>query len=200
MKLNLGAGSRVKDGWVNVDAADVPGVDVVHDLDTLPWPFDDGSADGIEAFDVFEHVDNPVGFMTECWRVLKPGAEVYIHTTYWRSKNCYTDPTHKRFCTKSTFDYWIRGTRFFTRYGAAYGGHSHPFTRTVTRVRGGELIVILRKAAAGGRLRAEDGRVPGTGKASVRLVAALLSYVRLILARQRLPRRAAAARMSPTSS
>lgn len=185
MKLNLGAGSRAKHGYVNVDAAEMPGIDVVHDLDVFPWPFADGSADGIEAFDVFEHVDNPVGFMTECWRVLKPGGEVYIHTTYWRSKNCYTDPTHKRFCTKRTFDYWIQGTRFFDRYGAAYGGHSHPFTRTVTRVRGGELEVVLRKIPVPAQCWAEHDRLPGARDSGVKLAAALLSYGRLIPGQRR---------------
>lgn len=178
MKLNLGAGSRAKDGYVNVDAAAIPGIDVVHDLDVLPWPFADDSADRVEAFDVFEHVDNPVGFVTECWRVLKPGAEVYIHTSYWRSKNGYTDPTHKRFCTKRTFDYWIQGTDYFARYGAAYGGHSHPFTRVDTRVKGGELVVILRKAVVNERHRVERDGPPRAKNVGVRLVAALLSCAR----------------------
>ena len=120
MKINLGCGSQGEPGWVNVDSVGQPGVDVVQDLDVFPWPFDDDTADEIKAFDVFEHVDKPLGFMAECWRILKPGGTLYIHTAYWRNSNSYRDPTHKRFLTEESFDYWIPGTYLFERYGAAY--------------------------------------------------------------------------------
>ena len=121
MRINLGCGTRLEPGCVNVDRAAVPGADVVHDLDTGPWPFGDGEAEQIIAFDVFEHVSDPLLFMAECHRILRPGGRLLIHTTYWRSANAFTDPTHKRFCTEQTFDYWIAGTDFHARYGPAYG-------------------------------------------------------------------------------
>lgn len=146
MRLNLGCGSQPLAGWVNVDAADIPGVDVVHDLDVIPWPFDDASMSEVRAFDVFEHVGNPLGFMAECHRVLQPGGALYIHTSYWRAENGFTDPTHRRFCTERTFDYWIPGTDYHRRYGAAYGGHAHPFALLSCQVEdGSELAFTLRK-------------------------------------------------------
>jgi hypothetical protein len=42
MKLNLGSGQRPKEGWVNVDK--YPPADVIHDLESLPWPWADNSA------------------------------------------------------------------------------------------------------------------------------------------------------------
>lgn len=120
LRINLGAGSQGEAGYVNVDSIAQPGIDLVHDLDQFPWPFPDKSAEYIRAFDVYEHVDHPLEFMGECWRILKPGGTLYIHTAYWKNPCSFRDPTHKRFLTEESFDYWIRGTYLNDRYGAAY--------------------------------------------------------------------------------
>lgn len=120
MKINLGCGSLPEPGFVNVDMWPQPGVDLVHDLDVFRWPFKDGEAEEIRAFDVYEHVDHPLEFMGECHRILEPGGILYIHTAYWKNPCSFRDPTHKRFLTKESFDYWIPGTELHARYGAAY--------------------------------------------------------------------------------
>lgn len=120
IKINLGCGSQPIEGWVNVDLVKQEGVDIEWNLDAFPWPFEDGEAEAIRAFDVFEHVDDPCGFVSECWRVMAPDALLNVHTAYWRSENSFTDPTHKRFPTERTFDYWIVGADYYTRYGVAY--------------------------------------------------------------------------------
>ncbi len=149
MKLNLACGSLPRPGWVNTDAFAQPGVDIVADLDQFPWPWPDQAAEEILAFDIFEHVADPIGFMAECHRILETGGRLTIHTSYWRSENSYTDPMHRRFCTERTFDYWIRGTSYYQRYGAAYGGHAHPFELESCTLEGGsELNFVLRKLEA----------------------------------------------------
>jgi SAM-dependent methyltransferase len=125
VRLNLGCGSLAQPGWVNVDTVKQDGVDVVHDLDEFPWPFGDMEADHIRAFDVYEHVNDPLGFMAECHRVLQPGGALFIHTAYWKNECSFTDPTHKRFLTEKSFDYWIPGTDYNRRYGAAYARGCH---------------------------------------------------------------------------
>lgn len=142
MKLNLGSGSRPMPGFVNVDRAALPSVDVVWDLDTAPWPFESGAAEQIAAVDVFEHVADAVMFMTECHRVLQPGAMLLIQTPFWKSRDAFTDPTHKRFPTEHTFDYWIPGTLLFTEHNPAYGGVS--FAR-VTQEISAHIRLVLRK-------------------------------------------------------
>lgn len=121
MKVNLGAGSQpMVGGWVNVDSVDQPGIDVVHDLDVFPWPFADGTASEILGWDVYEHVTWPLEFMGECWRILRQDGTLTLHTSHWQNPDSYRDPTHKRFLTEESFDYWIPDTYLHRRYGAAY--------------------------------------------------------------------------------
>jgi len=157
VKLNLGAGSVIRDGWVNVDIAPLPGVDVVWDLDVAPWPWPDGAAERIEAKDVFEHVDDPILFMTECWRVLAPAGTLRIRTPYWRSRDAFTDPTHKRFPTEHTFDYWIPGTELYRANNRAYGAVC--FQRVSSRLDGGSMELIFAKLQKGAVSAARAGTV-----------------------------------------
>jgi hypothetical protein len=144
--LNLGSGSIPLPRYVNVDIAAIPEVDVVHDLDVAPWPWANSTVSVIRAYDIFEHVNEPVLFMQECWRVLQQDGLLDLHVSYWKSENAFTDPTHKRFCTEKTFDYWVAGTDFQARYGAAYGlGGKVQFLKEFCKLDGQELHVQLRK-------------------------------------------------------
>ena len=152
IKVNLGCGTLPLDGWVNLDMVALPGVDVVHDLDVVPWPFKDGEAEEISAEDVFEHVGDPLAFMAECWRVLAPGGHLRLRTSYWKSESAFTDPTHKRFCTELTFDYWCPGEGLHQAYGyqmgSVKGGPRFAYQeRMLVGEQQEELRVIMRKLA-----------------------------------------------------
>lgn len=121
LTLNLGCGSAILPGAVNLDRVHVPGVDVVWDLDVTPWPFDTGTFTEVRAVQVFEHVGNPVGFMVEAHRVLVPGGELVMTVPHWQSENSFTDPTHVRHCTERTWDYWCEGTALWAQFNAQYG-------------------------------------------------------------------------------
>ena len=54
-KLNIGCGKDIKKGYINLDKSKVDGVDVVHDLDTYPWPFEDDFFDEVYGRDIIEH-------------------------------------------------------------------------------------------------------------------------------------------------
>ena len=143
MRLNLGCGSRPLPKYVNVDVVPLEHVDVVHDLDVTPWPWQDGEATKIVARDIFEHVDNPIAFMTECHRILHPGGTLRLQTGYYQWVDAFTDPTHKRFPTWQTFDYWIPGTVYHKEHNAAYGGIS--FRLNEMRPDDGSMVVDLVK-------------------------------------------------------
>jgi SAM-dependent methyltransferase len=144
VRLNLGAGRRTLDGWVNVDRVPLPGISTVLDLDQPdPWPWPDGTADAIEADNVFEHVVRPVWFMTECHRVLVPGGRLHIKTPHYTSRDSWTDPTHLRHCSEDSFAFWVPGNIHYEVNNAGYGGVA--FSCRKLAVVGGMIDVLLAK-------------------------------------------------------
>ena len=55
-KLNVGCGANIKTGWINMDCVELPGVDVVHDIENLPLPFEDEEFDEIRCDNILEHI------------------------------------------------------------------------------------------------------------------------------------------------
>ncbi len=104
--LNLGCGTQILDGWVNLDLAALPGVDVVHDLNRLPLPFADGEFDRIYAKDVLEHV-NYVEVLRDLHRILRVGGTIAIQVPHFTSADNYIDPTHLRRFSIRTFDFFV---------------------------------------------------------------------------------------------
>jgi SAM-dependent methyltransferase len=118
-KLNLGCGTDVRDGWVNLDIAPLPGVDVVHDINVLPLPFPDGEFDMILCNDILEHVDL-VPVLKECHRILAPGGKMRIEVPHFTSNNNYVDPTHRNRFSVKTFRFFARDTFEGQRRGSYY--------------------------------------------------------------------------------
>ena len=114
-RLNLGCGHDVRQGWVNLDIAPLPGVDVVHDLDQLPLPFEDAVFDEIDCKDVLEHVEL-VPVMRELHRILAPGASLRIAVPHFTSNNFYIDPTHRKAFSAFTFEFFVRESAFDRDY------------------------------------------------------------------------------------
>lgn len=109
LKLNLGCGHFVLPGWVNLDIADLPGVDIVHDLNKLPLPFECESVDEILCDDVLEHLDYPP-LLKECHRILVPGGILRVHVPHFTSNNNAADPTHKRLFSIKTLNFFCSDT------------------------------------------------------------------------------------------
>jgi len=80
MKLNLGCGDEIREGFLNVDIRKHGGVDVVCDVRGLP--FRDGSADEILASDIIEHIPwrEVRAVLGEWRRVLKGGGRLEMRT------------------------------------------------------------------------------------------------------------------------
>ena len=57
-KLNMGCGSNIKKGYINLDKSKINGVDIAHDLDKYPWPFPSNYFEEIYAMDVIEHLND----------------------------------------------------------------------------------------------------------------------------------------------
>jgi SAM-dependent methyltransferase len=110
VNIQLGGGSDCPRGFINVDILDLPQVDVVHDLEVIPWPFPDNCADMLVASHLVEHINPHKGgfikFMDEAWRVMKYGGQFLISTPFAGSYGYFQDPTHINPCNDSTFWYF----------------------------------------------------------------------------------------------
>ncbi len=97
MKLDLGCGTRKREGFIGVDISADCDADIVHDLSVTPWPFADGSVDEVHCAHFFEHLTGAerIRFMEELHRILKPGATAKLITPYWTSMGAVQDPTHQ---------------------------------------------------------------------------------------------------------
>jgi hypothetical protein len=100
MKLNLGCGHNKFDGFVNVDMFASCNPDMVCDLETLPWPWQDNVAEEVRFIHSLEHLGQStqvfLGMMQELYRICSPGAVIEIHVPHPRHDNFINDPTHVR--------------------------------------------------------------------------------------------------------
>ena len=107
-KLNLGCGFDKREGFVNADGFPECAPDVLMDIETFPWPFDDNAFDEILMKHVLEHVgatfDGFAAVMGELYRVLAPGGQLEIHVPHYRHGTFWSDPTHVRAFTLETFE------------------------------------------------------------------------------------------------
>jgi SAM-dependent methyltransferase len=112
--LDLGCGSNKRAGAVGLDCRLEKGVDIVCDLE-YPLPLADGVAAEVHVHHVLEHVRNLIPLMEEIYRVCRPGAVVRVSGPYYTSRGAYRDPTHVRFLTEDTFQYFEVPTDYGTR-------------------------------------------------------------------------------------
>lgn len=57
IKLDIGCGGNKQPGFVGIDNRELPGVDVVWDLELFPWPLPSESASLCMASHLLEHID-----------------------------------------------------------------------------------------------------------------------------------------------
>lgn len=129
-------------GYVNVDHHPFPGIDELFDVDN-PWPWNNESATEVYARDLFEHVNDPVWFVTEAHRVLVVGGLLIVIVPDYRSPDAFSDPTHRRFCTPQTFNHWVPGTAQYQENN--YGGVAFAADNFLHDPRTGKLKFVLRK-------------------------------------------------------
>ena len=100
MKLNLGSGSKILDGYINVDKYDYYKPDIIHDLEVFPYPFEDNSIEEILLSHVLEHIgQSPEVFLNiikELYRICKNNSVIKIKVPHPRHDDFISDPTHVR--------------------------------------------------------------------------------------------------------
>ena len=105
INIELGCGPSKTKGYIGIDYASLPGVDLVADLEKgLPF-LPDNSVDEISSRHLMEHLENFELIMKEIHRVLKPEGIHKIAVPHFSNPYYYSDYTHKRFFGLYTFDY-----------------------------------------------------------------------------------------------
>lgn len=112
--LDFGCGTYKVSRAIGTDIRRLPGVDVVHDLARVPYPFASNCADEIHLSHVLEHLANPVAVLEEIWRITKPGAEILIRVPHYSGPYAWKDPTHLRCFSTESFDYF--GSNVYSYY------------------------------------------------------------------------------------
>lgn len=120
MELLIGAGNskerritfpEIPATWtelVTLDFDESTNPDVVHDLNQLPYPFQDNEFDEIHAYEVLEHCGAQGDWrfffnqFYEFWRILKPGGYFIATVPMWDSPWAWGDPGHTRVITEGS--------------------------------------------------------------------------------------------------
>ncbi len=103
--LNLGCGATKIPNSIGVDSVALDGfVDLVHDLNVEPYPFEDNYADEIHFYHVLEHLQQPLKKLEEIHRILKPGGILYMRIPHFSSMGAFSDLTHIKPFGYTSFD------------------------------------------------------------------------------------------------
>lgn len=122
MELLIGSGNNLakqiysegNEAWQNLITLDINPLlnpTVVHDLNNLPYPFQDNTFDEIHAYQVMEHVGKLGDWKfffdqwTEFSRICKPGALFYGTSPHYTSPWVFGDPSHTRVITIESFSF-----------------------------------------------------------------------------------------------
>ena len=106
MKLNLGCGNDYKKDYINCDWTDKIKVDKVVNLEEPLTMFKSNSIEEVICYHVLEHIKNFTLLMKELHRISKDETIIKVKTPFYSSWGQFNDPTHVRFFTPYTFDYF----------------------------------------------------------------------------------------------
>lgn len=85
--------------------------DVLHDMESFPYPFKDEEFDEIHAYECLEHCGSQgdakffFGQFAEFYRIMKPGGLMIISVPMWNSAMAWGVPDHKRVLPPEVFGF-----------------------------------------------------------------------------------------------
>jgi len=109
MKLNLGCGKDLREGFVNADMFKSEGVDKVMDINSFPWPLKDNQFEYVLCSRIIEYSFDIGKVMNELHRITKDGGIIEIISPYHKSEGAFK---HASFVTKDTPTAYVAKTKF----------------------------------------------------------------------------------------
>ena len=105
--LDIGCGKNKRPGAIGIDRIDLPGVDIVADIEDGLKYLPDKFADEIYALQCLEHLENFESVLGEIVRVLKKDGRATVEVPHFSNPYFYSDPTHRRFFGLYSFYYFV---------------------------------------------------------------------------------------------
>lgn len=104
--LDVGCGKKKFPGAVGIDVRSNVSPDIQHDLDQLPWPFEDNTFDLVLIRHALEHLRDVVATVEELYRITKPGGTIVVEVPHFSWCEAYAHPGHIHFFAGGSFDYF----------------------------------------------------------------------------------------------
>lgn len=114
--LDVGCGTNKHEGAIGLDYNPRTGADVVHDLGNTPYPFADNEFDLVVSNHVVEHIPDVMTFVTELYRITKPGGRIKLLTPHYTNPDWANDPTHRNHLNSYSFHVFIPERQNFAFY------------------------------------------------------------------------------------
>ena len=115
--LDVGCGSAKEGGAFGLDRINLPGVDLVCDLNDS-WPLESESFDKVLFRHSIIHLTSLEHALREARRVLRVGGTIDIISPHFSSDNAFTDPTVQFSTGWRTMDYYCaNGSMIYGYYG-----------------------------------------------------------------------------------
>ena len=106
MKLNIGCGNKIIEGYKGVDKYKCDAADYICDIEKENLPFEDGVITAIILDNVIEHFYDIPKVITELVRVSEKGTIIKIITPHFSSLSSWVDPTHIHHLSYFSFDHF----------------------------------------------------------------------------------------------
>jgi SAM-dependent methyltransferase len=108
IRLDIGCSDHKMPNWIGMDIRDLQGVDIVHDVQNIPYPIPTDSCFQILMSHLWEHLEPKcrIDVMDELWRIMKPQGQLLISVPYYLSIGACQDPTHYTCPNENTFTYF----------------------------------------------------------------------------------------------
>jgi len=110
--LDIGCGKNKINGAIGLDIAENTHADIILDLNKYPYAIEDNKFDKVYAKHIIEHVDDPIRFMHEVYRITKPGGMCFIETPHFSCYVAYSEPQHKRYFSYFMMDEILKKVPF----------------------------------------------------------------------------------------
>lgn len=122
-KLNIGAGIKKMEGFINIDISPDAKPDLLLDIED-GLPFEDNSTKETYAYNVLEQISSPkklIFVLNELWRITSKDGFVMVRVPNANFITAWQDPMDCRRFTEETFTYFQGTNTRYHEYGKLYG-------------------------------------------------------------------------------